>query len=109
MKIFIILGYVEKISAGGENLAAVGGMSHDDTAVLAGVLAGLATFLFLALPILCCLCPLPFACCGGGGAGKKAAAAGAGTGAQKRKNIHEFSRYFFPFDILICRHDMCVL
>ena len=95
MKIFIVLGYVEKISVGGENLAAVGGMSHDDTAVLAGILAGLATFLFLALPILCCLCPLPFACCGGGGAGKKAAAAGAGTGAQKRKNIHEFSRYFF--------------
>ena len=33
------------MSVGGENLAAVGGMSHDDTAVLAGILAGLATFL----------------------------------------------------------------
>lgn len=81
-----------EIIKGESKVAAVTTMSDDDTAVLAGVLAGLATFLFLALPILCCLCPLPFACCGGGGggAGKKGAAA---AGAQRRKNIHEFSRY----------------
>ena len=66
----------------------IGGLSHQDTAILAGVLTGLATFLFLALPILCCLCPLPCcgACCGKGGAaaaaGKKKQTAGA-IGARK--------------------------
>ncbi|XP_060608397.1 uncharacterized protein LOC132760433 isoform X1 [Ruditapes philippinarum] len=52
------------------------GLTSEETAILAGVLTGLATFLFLLLPILCCLCPLPWACCGCGK--KKAAAAGAG-------------------------------
>ncbi|XP_071140656.1 uncharacterized protein [Mytilus edulis] len=85
-------GYAEVVK-GQTSTSAITGMTDDETAVLAGVLAGLATFLFLALPLLCCLCPLPFACCGGGGGKKKAAAAAAAAGAQKRKNIHEFSRF----------------
>lgn len=55
---------------------ALPGLTPEETAILAGVLTGLATFLFLLLPILCCLCPLPWACCGGGK--KKAAAASSG-------------------------------
>lgn len=56
---------------------ALPGLTPEETAILAGVLTGLATFLFLLLPILCCLCPLPWACCG---AGKKKAAAAASSG-----------------------------
>ncbi|KAJ8311585.1 hypothetical protein KUTeg_010940 [Tegillarca granosa] len=54
----------------------VPGLNHQETAILAGVLTGLATFLFLALPILCCLCPcLPCMCCFGASEDKKAIAA----------------------------------
>jgi hypothetical protein len=76
--IFLILGIVNEVvplytaGTGG----ALPGLTSEETAILAGVLTGLATFLFLLLPILCCLCPLPWACCGCGK--KKAAAAGAG-------------------------------
>ena len=56
------------------------GLTHQETAILAGVLTGLATFLFLAIPILCCLCPFPCVCCpccGKGGASKKKTSASA--------------------------------
>ncbi|KAL4216554.1 hypothetical protein ACF0H5_024277 [Mactra antiquata] len=55
---------------------ALPGLTAEETAILAGVLTGLAAFLFLLLPILCCLCPC--ACCGkssGGWFGKKKSAA----------------------------------
>lgn len=54
---------------------AIPGLTAEETAILAGVLVGLATLLFLLLPILCCLCPFPCAICGK----KGAAAAGAGA------------------------------
>ncbi|XP_033725680.1 uncharacterized protein LOC117315548 [Pecten maximus] len=72
----------------GAGMGVLPGLSHQDTAILAGVLTGLATFLFLAIPILCCLCPFPCLCCGGaGGKSSKAMAAAAG-GATKRKEKH---------------------
>lgn len=43
--------------------ASLPGLTREETAILAGVLTGLAAFLFLALPILCCLCPFPCLCC----------------------------------------------
>ena len=55
---------------------AIPGLTAEETAILAGVLVGLATFLFLLLPILCCLCPLP---CLAGVCGKKGAAAAAAS------------------------------
>ncbi|KAJ8311582.1 hypothetical protein KUTeg_010937 [Tegillarca granosa] len=66
--------------------AVIPGLSHRDTALLAGILTGLAAFLFLALPILCCLCPLPCACCGGGAGGKggKRGKSGGGRGGTER-------------------------
>lgn len=67
---------------------AIGGLSHEDTAILAGILTGLATFLFLALPILCCLCPLPCCpCCGGGAAGSKSKRTAGAIGAAKVKEM----------------------
>ncbi|XP_061185299.1 uncharacterized protein LOC133193378 [Saccostrea echinata] len=71
---------------------AIGGLSHDDTAILAGILTGLATFLFLALPILCCLCPLPCCpCCGGGAAGSKSKRTAGAIGAAKVKEMETIS------------------
>ncbi|XP_069102848.1 uncharacterized protein [Argopecten irradians] len=73
----------------GAGMGVLPGLSHQDTAILAGVLTGLATFLFLAIPILCCLCPFPCLCCGGaGGKSSKAMAAAAAGGAAKRKEKH---------------------
>lgn len=67
---------------------AIGGLSHEDTAILAGILTGLATFLFLALPILCCLCPLPCCpCCGGGAAGSKHKKTAGAIGAAKMREM----------------------
>lgn len=45
---------------------ALPGLTPEETAILAGILTGLAIFLFLLLPILCCLCPFPCLCCGKG-------------------------------------------
>ncbi|KAK3094826.1 hypothetical protein FSP39_006788, partial [Pinctada imbricata] len=76
-----------------ESAPTIGGLSHQDTAILAGVLTGLATFLFLALPILCCLCPLPCcAACGRGGAAAAAKKKSAGAiGAQKARQLETIS------------------
>lgn len=75
--------------------AVIPGLSHRDTALLAGILTGLAAFLFLALPILCCLCPLPCACCGGGAGGKggKGGKSGGGRGGTEsvRSSFSELS------------------
>ena len=62
---------------------AIPGLTAEETAILAGVLIGLATFLFLLLPILCCLLPVPCLC---GACGKKRAAAIA-AGKQRHANI----------------------
>uniref|UniRef100_K1Q899 Uncharacterized protein n=1 Tax=Magallana gigas TaxID=29159 RepID=K1Q899_MAGGI len=71
---------------------AIGGLSHEDTAILAGILTGLATFLFLALPILCCLCPLPCCpCCGGGAAGSKHKKTAGAIGAAKMREMETVS------------------
>lgn len=68
---------------------ALPGLTPEETAILAGVLTGLAAFLFLLLPILCCLCPIPCACCGksagGGWWGKKKSAAV--SGGHKQANL----------------------
>ncbi|XP_052237452.1 uncharacterized protein LOC127848837 [Dreissena polymorpha] len=86
------VGFVHEVQKGPEVYAAsagaIPGLTPEETAILAGVLTGLATFLFLLIPILCCLCPLS-GCCG---AGKKKAAAAAAS--QRQSNMmrseHEF-------------------
>lgn len=55
--------------------AGIPGLTSQETAILAAVLSGLATFILLLIPILCCLCPL--ACCTCCGFGKKKSAAAA--------------------------------
>ncbi|WAR29505.1 hypothetical protein MAR_003073 [Mya arenaria] len=69
------IGYVHDVQKGpavytAGTGGALPGLTPEETAILAGILTGLATFLFLLLPILCCLCPLCAGCCGR----KKAAA-----------------------------------
>ncbi|XP_052787424.1 uncharacterized protein LOC128222455 [Mya arenaria] len=78
------IGYVHDVQKGpavytAGTGGALPGLTPEETAILAGILTGLATFLFLLLPILCCLCPLCAGCCGR----KKAAAVS--SGAHHRK------------------------
>lgn len=79
---------IDKVPIVQATAPAIGGLSHEDTAILAGILTGLATFLFLALPILCCLCPLACCpCCGGGAAGSKHKKTAGAIGAAKMREM----------------------
>ena len=79
---------------------ALPGLTPEETAILAGVLTGLALFLFLLLPILCCLCP---ACCG---FGKKK---GAASGGHREGNLQRYvtsGHMFLPVqtDLVLSTH-----
>ncbi|KAK3577358.1 hypothetical protein CHS0354_008455 [Potamilus streckersoni] len=80
-----VLGY--PVTGGG-----LPGLTVEETAIVAGVLSGLAALLFLLLPILCCLCPLALCCpcCFGKGQGTKGAAA---AGGHKNGNLRRSGSY----------------
>ena len=97
----MIAGFVQAVdkepmaytaSAGG-----LPGLTPEETAILAGILTALATFLFLLIPILCCLCPL---CAGCGKGKKKSVAVTNGAAGHRNANLARYEPSVLIFDYL---------